>query len=223
MKIDILTLHPDMFTPLQTSIIGRAQEEGIVEINLINIRDYGLGKYRQVDDTPYGGGSGMVMRVDVVHRAIEAHRTEESLVLLMDPVGIPFQQRHARLLSQREHLIIVCGHYEGIDSRVREHFIDRVYSIGDFVLTGGELAAMVIVDATTRLITGVLGNAASLTTESFDNGLLEHATYTRPRDFLGHQVPDILFSGHHKKIEEFRMEDAKRITEKYRPDLTSKS
>jgi tRNA (guanine37-N1)-methyltransferase len=120
-------------------------------------------------------------------------------------------------------LIIVCGHYEGIDSRIREHFIDQVYSIGDFVLTGGELAAMVIVDATTRLITGVLGNAASLITESFDNGLLEHVAYTRPRDFLGHQVPDILFSGHHQKIEEFRLEDAKRVTEKYRPDLIPKS
>ena len=223
MKIDILTLHPNMFTPLQTSIIGRAQEEELIEINLVNIRDYGLGKYRQVDDTPYGGGSGMVMRVDVVHQAIEAHRRENSLVILMDPVGMPFQQSHAHSLSKQEHLIIVCGHYEGIDSRIREHFVDQVYSIGDFVLTGGELAAMVIVDATARLISGVLGNADSLTTESFENGLLEHSTYTRPQEYLEHKVPAILLSGHHRKIEEFRAEDARLVTEKYRPDLISKS
>ena len=223
MKIDILTLHPKMFTPLQTSIIGRAQQEGRVIINLVDIRDYGLGKYRQVDDTPYGGGSGMVMRADVVHKAIEACRQKNSLVLLMDPVGTPFQQAHARELSQQEHVIIICGHYEGIDSRIREHFVDQVYSIGDFVLTGGELAAMVIVDAATRLITGVLGNANSLTTESFENGLLEHATYTRPQEYLGHQVPDVLLSGHHKKIEEFRAEDAQSVTQKYRPDLRPNS
>ena len=219
MKIDILTLHPKMFAPLQTSIIGRAQEEGRVEINLVDIREYGIGKYRQVDDTPYGGGSGMVMRADVVHQAIEACRQNNSLVLLMDPVGVPFEQTHARTLSQQEHVIIICGHYEGIDSRIREYFVDQVYSIGDFVLTGGELAAMVIVDATTRLIAGVLGNADSLTTESFENGLLEHATYTRPQQYLGYQVPDVLLSGHHKKIEEFRTEDAQSVTQKYRPDL----
>ena len=138
-------------------------------------------------------------------------------------VGTPFQQNHARALSHQEHVIIICGHYEGIDSRIREHFVDQVYSIGDFVLTGGELAAMVIVDATTRLITGVLGNADSLTTESFENGLLEHATYTRPQQYLGHHVPDVLLSGHHKKIEEFRAEDAQSITQKYRPDLLPKS
>ena len=223
MKIDILTLHPKMFAPLQTSIIGRAQEEGRVEINLVDIREYGIGKYRQVDDTPYGGGSGMVMRADVVHQAIEACRQNNSLVLLMDPVGVPFEQTHARTLSQQEHVIIICGHYEGIDSRIREYFVDQVYSIGDFVLTGGELAAMVIVDATTRLIAGVLGNADSLTTESFENGLLEHATYTRPQQYLGYQVPDVLLSGHHKKIEEFRTEDAQSVTQKYRPDLLRKS
>ena len=223
MKIDILTLHPAMFAPLQSSIIGRAHDEGLIEINLVNIRDYGLGKYHQVDDTPYGGGSGMVMRVDVVHKAIEAHRKEMSLVLLMDPVGTPFQQEHARSLSVAEHLIIVCGHYEGIDSRIREYFIDHAYSIGDFVLTGGELAAMVIVDATCRLITGVLGNSDSLTTESFEDGLLEHSTYTRPQVYLEHKVPDILLSGHHRKIEEFRAEDAQKVTSKYRSDLLGKS
>ena len=219
MKIDILTLHPAMFAPLQSSMIGRAHDDGLININLVNIRDYGLGKWHQVDDTPYGGGSGMVMRVDVVHKAIEAHRQPNSLVLLMDPVGTPFQQKHARSLSVAEHLIIVCGHYEGIDSRIREYFIDQAYSIGDFVLTGGELAAMVIVDATCRLISGVLGNSESLTTESFVNSLLEHSTYTRPQVYLDHKVPDVLLSGHHRKIEEFRAEDAQKVTAKYRSDL----
>lgn len=219
MKIDILTLHPAMFAPLQSSMIGRAHDEGLISINLVNIRDYGLGKWHQVDDTPYGGGSGMVMRVDVVHKAIEAHRQPNSLVLLMDPVGTPFKEEHARSLSVAEHLIIVCGHYEGIDSRIREYFIDQAYSIGDFVLTGGELAAMVIVDATCRLISGVLGNSESLTTESFENSLLEHSTYTRPQVYLDHKVPDVLLSGHHRKIEEFRAEDAQKVTAKYRSDL----
>ena len=219
MKIDIITLHPDMFAPLQSSIIGRAQEKGIVEINLINLRDFGLGRYRQVDDTPYGGGAGMVLRADVMKAAVESVRTECSKVLLMDPVGTPFKQEKAQSLTREEHLIFICGHYEGVDARVRDTLVDEMVSIGDFVLTGGELPTMVIVDAVVRLIPEVLGNQESLSEESFNNSLLEAPVYTRPSEFMGIKVPDVLLSGHHKNIEEFRAEESIRITEKYRPDL----
>ena len=219
MKIDIITLHPDMFAPLQSSIIGRAQANGIVDINLINLRDFGLGRYRQVDDTPYGGGAGMVLRADVMKAAVESVRTEQTKVILMDPVGVPFKQSKAQDLTQEEHLIFICGHYEGVDARVRDALVDEMISIGDFVLTGGELPTMVIVDSVVRLIPEVLGNQESLSEESFNNGLLEAPVYTRPAEFMGIKVPDVLLSGHHKKIEEFRAAESIRLTEKHRPDL----
>ena len=219
MKIDIITLHPDMFAPLQSSIIGRAQENGIVEVNLINLRDFGLGRYRQVDDTPYGGGAGMVLRADVMKAAVDSVWTERSKVLLMDPVGIPFKQTKAQSLTCEEHLIFICGHYEGVDARVRDALVDEMISIGDFVLTGGELPTMVVVDSVVRLIPEVLGNQESLSEESFNNGLLEAPVYTRPAEFMGLKVPTVLLSGHHKKIEEFREAESIRVTEKYRPDL----
>jgi len=219
MKIDILTLHPAMFAPLDTSIIGRAKENKIVDISLVNIRDFGRGRYKQVDDTPYGGGSGMVMRADVVHSAIESCRQPNSTILLMDPTGVPFRQQHAEKLSSLQHLVFVCGHYEGIDARIRENFVDYVFSIGDYVLTGGELPAMTIVDSVVRLLPGVLGNAGSLQEESFNKGLLEAPVYTRPRDFMGYEVPDILLSGHHENIREYRIKQARLLTEEKRPDL----
>ena len=223
MKIDIITLHPDMFAPLQSSIIGRAQENGIVEVNLINLRDFGLGRYRQVDDTPYGGGAGMVLRADVMKAAVDSVRTEHSTVVLMDPIGVPFKQSKAQALTTKEHLIFICGHYEGVDARIRDTLTDEIISIGDFVLTGGELPTMVVVDAVVRLIPEVLGNKESLSEESFNNGRLEAPVYTRPAEFMGVKVPDVLLSGHHKKIAEFRDAESIRLTEKHRPDLLKNS
>ena len=223
MRIDIITLHPDMFAPLQSSIIGRAEENGIVEINLINLRDFGLGRYRQVDDTPYGGGAGMVLRADVIKAAVDSVRSEDSKVLLMDPIGTPFKQSKAQELTTEDHLIFICGHYEGVDARIRDTLVDEMISIGDFVLTGGELPTMVVVDSVIRLIPEVLGNKESLWEESFNNGLLEAPVYTRPAAFMGIKVPDVLLSGHHKKIEEFRHSESIRVTEQYRPDLLKNS
>ena len=208
-----------MFAPLQSSIIGRAQEKGIVNINLINLRDFGLGRYRQVDDTPYGGGAGMVLRADVMKAAVDSVRTQHSKVLLMDPIGVPFKQSKAQAFTTEQHLIFICGHYEGVDARVRDTLVDEIISIGDFVLTGGELPTMVIVDAIVRLIPEVLGNQESLAEESFNNGLLEAPVYTRPAEFMGREVPAVLLSGHHKKIEEFRAAEAVRMTKQHRPDL----
>jgi len=222
-KIDIITLHPDMFGPLQSSIIGRAQENGIVDINLINLRDFGLGRYRQVDDTPYGGGAGMVLRADVIKAAVDSVRTKDSRVLLMDPIGVPFKQSKAQSLTMEDHLIFICGHYEGVDARIRDTVTDELISIGDFILTGGELATMVVVDSVVRLIPEVLGNHESLSEESFNNDLLEAPVYTRPSEFMGITVPDILLSGHHKKIEEYRNAESIRLTEKHRPDLLKNS
>lgn len=223
MRIDIVTLHPAMFAPLESSIIGRAREKGLVDINIVNLRDFGLGRYRQVDDTPYGGGAGMVLRADVIKAAVDSVNTERSIVVLMDPVGTPFKQERAQALTEQEHLIFICGHYEGVDARIRDTLVDEMISIGDFVLTGGELPTMVVVDAVVRLLPEVLGNRDSLSEESFNNGFLEAPVYTRPAEFMGVSVPKILLSGHHKKIEEFRAEESLRMTQEHRPDLLKKS
>jgi len=205
--------------PLSESIIGRSREQGLIEVCLHDIRTHGLGRHRSVDDTPYGGGSGMVMRVDVVEASIEAVRRPDSHVLLMDPAGIPFDQAMARDLANRPHLVLVCGHYEGVDARVSEHLVDQAISIGDFVLTGGELAAMVLVDAVARLLPGVLGNSESLADESFNHGRLEAPCYTRPREHRGWEVPEVLLSGHHGRIAEWREEMALDRTARTRPEL----
>ena len=223
MRIDIVTLHPTMFAPLESSIIGRAREKGLVDINIVNLRDFGLGRYRQVDDTPYGGGAGMVLRADVIKAAVDSVNTERSIVVLMDPVGTPFKQDRAQALTEQEHLIFICGHYEGVDARIRDTLVDEMISIGDFVLTGGELPTMVVVDAVVRLLPEVLGNRDSLSEESFNNGFLEAPVYTRPAEFMGVSVPKTLLSGHHKKIEEFRAEESLRMTQEHRPDLLKKS
>ncbi len=219
MRFELLTLHPDLVTgPLSSSILGRAVEQGLVEVGVVDIRDFGIGRHRSVDDTPYGGGAGMVMRVDVVVDAIESVRRDDSHVVLLAARGQRFVQRRAREMSALSHLVLVCGHYEGLDARV-ESYVDEIVSIGDFVLTGGEIAAVAVVDAVARLVPGVLGNADSPVDESFSAGLLEYPQYTRPAEFRGMGIPEVLTSGHHANIARWRHEQAIALTEERRPDL----
>ncbi|MDG1479672.1 MAG: tRNA (guanosine(37)-N1)-methyltransferase TrmD [Myxococcota bacterium] len=220
MRFDILTLHPEMCSgPMGLSILGRARAAALIEIGIKDIRDHGHGRHRTVDDAPYGGGSGMVMRVDVVDAAIASVRQPGSHVVLMDAAGARFDQAAARRLAQHPHLVLVCGHYEGIDGRVREHLVDEALCIGDYVLTGGELPAMVIVDAVARMIPGVLGNPESAIEESFSSGRLEYPPFTRPREHRGWSVPEVLLSGHHSNIEKWRAEMGEQLTRQVRPDL----
>lgn len=219
MRFDVLTLHPEMVSgPLGCSILGRARAAGHVEVGVHDIRDHAGDRYRSVDDGPYGGGAGMVMRVDIVANALRAVRRPESRVLLTSPAGRRIEQADFQRWSQLEHLVVVTGHYEGIDARI-EHLIDEEVSLGDFVLTGGEIAAVAIVDGVGRLVDGVLGNADSAVDESFASGLLEYPHYTRPREWEGHEVPEILLSGHHARIEAWRHEQAILRTQSRRPDL----
>lgn len=220
MRFDVLTLFPEMVRgPLSHSILGRGQAAGAFEVGVHDIRAHGLGRHQVVDDTPCGGGSGMVMRVDVVDAALAAVRRPDSWVILTEPSGRRFDQAMARELAARPHVIVVCGHYEGIDARVREHLVDETVSIGDYVLTGGEYAAMVMVDATARLLPGVLGNAESLAEESFTRPGLEYPHYTRPRSYRGWDVPEVLYSGHHARIAAWRAQMAAARTRAIRPDL----
>lgn len=230
MKITILTLFPKMFDGfLSESIIGRAQKDGKIEIKVANLRDWGLGKHKQVDDTPYGGGAGMVMRVDVVAKAIHdtklKAKSKKLKVILMTPQGEKFNQNKAKelagdLASGSGDLILICGHYEGFDERIRD-YVDEELSVGDYVLTGGELGAAIITDAVVRLLPGVLGKEESHQKESFENNLLEHEHYTKPEEFEGKKVPEVLLSGHHAKIDEWRQERSLKRTKKRRPDLLS--
>ena len=223
MKINILTLFPEFFSSLKNwSIIGRAIENNIAEINCINIRDFSKNKHRKVDDYPYGGGSGMVMNPGPIVDAINSVKTSDSKVIYLSPQGKTFSQKLANELSREKHLILLCGHYEGIDNRVIEHYIDEEISVGDYVLTGGEIPAMIIIDAVIRLLPGVLRSENSFIEESHYNGLLEYPQYTRPREFKGHSVPDILLSGNHKKIAIWRKEEALKATLLKRPDLIEK-
>ena len=222
MKIDILTLFPEMFDGfLNTSIIKRARENGNVIINVHNFRDYTLDKHNRVDDYPYGGGAGMVLMCEPIFRAIEAIRTDESIVIMMSPSGSVFKQEVAVDLSRKKHLILLCGHYEGFDERIRT-IVDMELSIGDYVLTGGEVPAMAITDAVTRLIPGVISKE-SLDSESFNDGLLDYPNYTKPAEFRGMRVPDVLLSGHHKNIEKFRQNERIKKTNEIRSDLTGGS
>ena len=193
MKIDILTLFPEMFEPLKQSILGRAIENNLIEINLINIRDFSKDKHKKVDDTPYGGGAGMVIRADVVYDAFKSLKSTNAKTIFLSPQGSTLNQNKVQELSNEEHLILLCGHYEGIDQRVLDEIVDEEISIGDYVLTGGELPAMVLVDAVSRYVDGVI-NKESVEEESFSNGLLEYPQYTRPEIFLNKQVPDFLKS-----------------------------
>ena len=219
MKIDILTLFPEMFDGfLNTSIIKRARENGSVDIKVHNFRDYSLDKHNRVDDYPYGGGAGMVLMCEPIFRAIEDIRTEDSIVIMMSPSGKLFKQEVAVDLSKKKHLILLCGHYEGFDERIRT-IVDMELSIGDYVLTGGEVPAMAITDAITRLIPGVISED-SLTSESFNDGLLDYPNYTKPAVFRGMKVPDVLLSGHHENIEKYRQEERIKKTNDIRSDLT---
>lgn len=219
MRIDILTLFPEMFGALSESIIGRAREKNLIEINVINIRDFSKDKHKKCDDAPFGGGAGMVMTPQPLFDAITSVKTKDSLVILTSPRGQTFNQKLCKELSSFDHLIFVCGHYEGIDERIIELCIDREISIGDFVLTGGEIPAMAMVDAISRYVDGVLGNGHSLEEESFSSGLLEYPQYTRPAEFMGLKVPEVLLSGNHAEIAKFRKEQAEKITKSRRPDM----
>lgn len=218
MRYTILTLFPALIRPwTEESILQRAIERGLISVDVRDIRDYAEGKHRVVDDTPYGGGAGMVMRVDVVVRAIEAALPADEVILL-SPAGKPFNQRMAEELARKDHLVLVAGRYEGIDARI-EHFITREVSIGDYVLMGGEVAALAILEATARLIPGVIKEAQSHQQDSFSTGLLDYPHYTRPPEFRGLGVPEILISGHHAKIAEWRRKQALKRTRERRPEL----
>ncbi len=218
MRIDILTLFPEMFAPLKESIIKRAVEDEKVEINIINIRDFATPPHYKCDDEPFGGGAGMVMMCEPLFKAIESVMTPDSKIIYMSPRGKVFNQKYAEDLSKHTHLILICGHYEGIDQRVIDYFHIEELSIGDYVLTGGELPAMVVADSVIRLLPNVI-NDDSKAEESFTNGLLEYNQYTRPADYRGMKVPDVLLSGNHKKIAEYRKDESIKITRKNRPDL----
>jgi len=218
-RYDVLTLHPDLVRgPLTGSILGRAAESGLIAVGIHDIRAHATDRHRTCDDAPYGGGAGMVMKVDICAAAIRAVRSDGARVLLMNPGGTPLTQQVAQRLAAEEHLVLVCGHYEGIDARIHDE-VDELISLGDFVLTGGEIAACAVVDAVARLVPGVLGNAASPEEESFSTGLLEHPQYTRPRAFEGREVPEVLLSGHHGRIEAWRLAQAEARTRSERPDL----
>ncbi len=242
MKFSVLTLFPEMFSVFSSSIISRAQKQNLISLNLVNIRDFAADKYRRVDDHPYGGGAGMIMKVDVIDRAIQSvfrHSGERSdsridsgqarmtkkRIILLDPKGEKYNQRIAKRLSKYDHLILVCGHYEGVDERVKK-LVDESISIGDYVLTGGEIPAMVIVDSVTRLLPGVLKNSEAIAEESFHLKIkkltfkiLEYPQYTRPAVYKNMPVPKILFSGDQKKIADWRKEQTEKLTKKNRPDL----
>ena len=216
MKFDILTLFPEMFDTIKNSIIGKA-------IETINIRDFSKDKHKKVDDTPYGGGAGMVMMPDVVYDAYMSIKDKENAkVIYLSPKGNVLNQNKVEALSKEEHIILLCGHYEGIDQRVLDEIVDEEISIGDYVLTGGELPAMVLMDTVSRYVSGVL-NKESVDEESFSNGLLEYPHYTRPEVFLNKKVPEVLLSGHHENIKKWRDEKSLEITKKKRPDLLNKN
>lgn len=221
MQFDVLTLFPEMFKVLDESIIGKAKEKELININLINIRDFSKNKHKKVDDTPYGGGAGMVMQADVVYDAYKSVKDEKAKVIYMSPQGRKLDQKKVEELSKQEHVILLCGHYEGIDQRVIDKIVDEEISIGDYVLTGGELPAMVLIDSVSRYIEGVLKDD-SIKEESFSQGLLEYPQYTRPEVFEGQQVPEVLLSGHHKNIDKWRREQSFKITLSKRPDLLEK-
>ena len=221
MKFSVLTLFPEMFSILNESIIGRAKENKLIDIELINIRDFSKNKHKKVDDTPYGGGAGMVIMPDVIYDAYKSIRDKKAKVIYLSPQGKVLNQSKVQELSKEEHLILLCGHYEGIDQRVIDEIVDEEISIGDYVLTGGELPAMVLIDSVSRYVEGVL-NKESTQEESFSNGLLEYPQYTRPEIFLGKEVPEVLKSGHHENINKWRKQKSLEITEVKRPDLIIK-
>ena len=221
MKFDILTLFPEMFEPIKQSIIGRAVENNLIDINITNIRDFSKDKHKKVDDTIYGGGAGMLIKPNVVYDSFCSVKSDKSKVIYMSPQGKVLCQEKVEELSKEEHLIILCGHYEGIDNRVLDKIVDEEISIGDYVLTGGEIPAMVLIDSVSRYIDGVLSNA-STEEESFSKGILEYPQYTRPEIFEGMEVPEVLKSGHHENIKKWRRKEALKNTFYKRPELLEK-
>ncbi len=224
-RFDVLTLFPDMFqSPLGSSVFKKAIDRGVIRVTIYNIRDFTADKHRVVDDSPYGGGSGMVMKVGPIVEGIEQIKSTDGSprVILMTPQGVPFDHSEARRLSTYDHLIFVCGRYEGIDERVRD-YVDEELSIGDYILMGGELAVMVVIDAVSRFVPGVLGSEESVLEESFANALLEYPQYTRPRIFRGKRVPEVLISGNHRQIVHWRRKETLRRTLIRRPDLLQKA
>ena len=223
MKVDVLTLFPEMFAgPLDVSIIRRARAGGLLDLQIHNLRDFTHDRHQTVDDRPFGGGPGMVLKPEPIFEAVEKLAGEKTRVILTSPAGRPFTQALAQELAQYEHLVFICGSYEGVDERVIELLVDDEVSIGDYVLTNGGLAAMVVIDAVTRLLPGALGDEESAVQESFSHGLLEYPHYTRPAEFRGMKVPEVLLSGHHAEIEKWRLEQAKARTAQRRPDLAGK-
>ncbi len=220
MKIDVLTLFPEMFDALNVGILGKAQQNKLFELNVFNIRDYSLDKHKKVDDTPFGGGAGMVMTPQPLHDAINSvDKDHKALRIYLSPKGETLNQNLVKELATKENIMFVCGNYEGIDQRIIDLDIDRELSIGDYVLTGGEMAAMVTINAVSRYIEGVLGNSESTNEESFSDGLLEYPQYTHPQVFEGLEVPQVLLSGNHQNIAKWRHEEQIKITKKRRPDL----
>ena len=220
MRIDILSLFPEMFMPLKTSLIGKATDKKALEINIIDIRDYTKDKHKKCDDYPFGGGVGMLMTPQPIYDALTSiPNYQQALKIYMSPVGKTLNQQMVTSLSSKEHLIILCGHYEGVDQRIIDMLIDQEISIGDYVLTGGEIPALTLVDAVSRYIPGVLGKSESAQDESFASGMLEYPQYTRPQNFMGHTVPEVLVSGNHEKIAKWKIEQSKKITKARRPDL----
>lgn len=223
MQIDVLSLFPEMFEgPMNTSIIGKAQEKGVANIDVTDFRKFAVNKHGHVDDYPYGGGAGMLLRVDPINDALEEiggkHPDTKKRVILMDPAGETFTQKHAESFAEDDHLIFICGHYEGYDERIRSYVTDEI-SVGDYVLTGGELGAMIVIDATVRLLEDAVGNEASITGDSFSTGLLEYPQYTRPAEYKGMTVPDVLMSGNHAKIADWKGKESLRRTYERRPDM----
>ena len=221
MKFDILTLFPEMFEGIKYSIIGKAIEKELIDINIVNIRDFSKDKHKKVDDTPYGGGAGMVLKPDVVYEAYSSVKSNNAKVIYLSPKGKTLNQEKVKELSKEKNIILLCGHYEGIDQRVLDEIVDEEISIGDYVLTGGEIPAMVLIDSVSRYIDGVI-TKESVEEESFSNGLLEYPQYTRPEIFLDKKVPEVLLSGHHENIRKWREEKSLEITRHNRPDLLKK-
>lgn len=224
MKIDCITIFPEMFVPMEHSIVGRAQKNGLFSFRTVYLRDFAVNDYGQVDDAPYGGEPGMVLRPEPLARAIQSTRAREDggKVIYLTADGIPFSQKIAKELSMERHLVLVCGHYKGIDERIRENYVDMEISIGDFVVSGGELPAMLLTDAVVRLLPGALGNKESGETDSFAQGPLGWPVYTRPEVFEGKSVPEVLVSGHHKRISEWRRAESLKRTKERRPDIYEK-
>lgn len=224
-RFDILSIFPEMFaSPLNCSIVKRAREKGLVEIHIYNIRDYAEDKHKMTDDAPYGGGGGMVMKVEPIARALASILPEKNnaLTVLLTPQGETFNQKMAEEMSRCPRIVLICGRYEGVDERVRDHLVDREVSMGDYILTGGELSSMMMIDAISRLVPGVLGNDESASSDSFSTGLLEYPHYTRPSNYRGWPVPEVLLSGNHREIQAWRRKESLRRTYVRRPDLLEK-